>query len=291
MSWRTVVITNRSKLDFKMGYMVVRGPENYRVFLGEIAILLIENPAVSLTGILMEELVNRKIKVIFCDKTRNPVAEVNPYYGSHDCSKKVKLQIAWSAESKGKIWREIVSDKILKQSELLEKIGKFQEARMLKNYISEITDYDVTNREGHAAKVYFNALFGKSFSRGQDNVTNAALNYGYSIILSAFNREIISNGYITQLGLFHDNIFNQFNLGCDFMEPFRILVDRHVYYGNIQELTSHEKYMLIDILNESVIINGSKQTALNAIKIYTKSIFDALNEENENLIKRYSYGL
>ena len=33
------------------------------------------------------------------------------------------------------------------------------------------------------------------------------------LYLSAFNREIVSNGYITQIGLFHDNMFNQFNLG------------------------------------------------------------------------------
>ena len=50
MSWRTVIIANRCKLDLKMGYMVVRGEETKRVFLDEIDILLIENPAVSLTG-------------------------------------------------------------------------------------------------------------------------------------------------------------------------------------------------------------------------------------------------
>ena len=49
---------------------------------------------------------------------------------------------------------------------------------------------DSTNREGHAAKVYFNALFGMSFTRSADTPVNAALNYGYSIILSAFNREV-----------------------------------------------------------------------------------------------------
>ena len=66
------------------------------------------------------------------------------------------------------------------------------------------------------------------FSRTDENSINAALNYGYGIILSVFNREIVSNGYITQLGLFHDNMFNQFNLGSDLMEPFRPLVDRKV---------------------------------------------------------------
>lgn len=49
MSWRTVVITSRCKLDFKMGYMVVRTEETKKVLLDEIAVLLIENPAVSLT--------------------------------------------------------------------------------------------------------------------------------------------------------------------------------------------------------------------------------------------------
>lgn len=54
-------------------------------------------------------------------------------------------------------------------------------------------------------------------SRTAEISTNAALNYGYGIILSAFNREIVMNGYITQIGLFHDYMFNQFNLGCDLM--------------------------------------------------------------------------
>lgn len=67
MSWRTVIIEGRCKLDYRMGYMVVRASEVKRVFLEEIAVLVIENPAVSLTGCLLEELVNRKIKVIFCD--------------------------------------------------------------------------------------------------------------------------------------------------------------------------------------------------------------------------------
>lgn len=64
MSWRTVIITNRCKLDYRMGYMVVRGDEIKRVFVDEIAVLVIENPAVSFTGCLMEALVEKKVKVI-----------------------------------------------------------------------------------------------------------------------------------------------------------------------------------------------------------------------------------
>jgi hypothetical protein len=50
MSWRTVVITSRCKPDYKMGFMVVRAEETKKIFLDEIAILLIENPAVSHNG-------------------------------------------------------------------------------------------------------------------------------------------------------------------------------------------------------------------------------------------------
>ena len=115
---------------------------------------------------------------------------------------------------------------------------------MLISYLPQIEEYDVTNREGHAAKVYFNAVFGMDFSRSQENVTNAALNYGYSLILSAFNREVAANGYLTQLGLFHDNMFNFYNLSCDLMEPFRVLVDRAVKTYGFAELASDEKHLL-----------------------------------------------
>ena len=93
MSWRTVVITKRCKLDYKMGYLVVRDEETKRIFLDEIAILMLENTAISLTGCLLSALVEKKIKVIFCDEKRNPQSELLPLYGSHDCSRKLRTQI------------------------------------------------------------------------------------------------------------------------------------------------------------------------------------------------------
>lgn len=288
MSWRTVVITSRCKLDYKMGFLVVRSDETKKLFIDEIAVLLIENPEVSLTGCLLEALVKKKIRVIFCDEKRTPNAELVPYYNSYDSSRKIKAQIAWSDELKGSIWSDIVAEKIRKQSNFLNEIGKTQESELLRSYLSQIEPHDATNREGHAAKVYFNALFGKDFTRSEENITNAALNYGYSIILSAFNREIVAQGYLTQLGIFHDNMFNHFNLSCDLMEPFRILVDRKVKNMKLTEFTNKEKYLLVDLLNDTVTISQKNQTVLNAIKYYSRSIFDALNEGDNSLIQFYS---
>lgn len=288
MSWRTVVISSRCKLDLKIGSMVIRGEETHRIFLDEIAVLVIENPAVSMTGCLLEALAEKKIRVIFCDGKRSPFAELQPYYGAHDCSRKVREQVQWSADVQGAVWTDIVSEKIRKQADFLEELQKTQEAELIRSYLGQIKLYDATNREGHAAKVYFNGVFGMSFTRSEDCPANAALNYGYSLLLSAFNREITSCGYLTQLGIFHSNMFNPYNLSSDLMEPFRILVDRVVRAQNFSDFGTEKKHMLWNILNDTVQINGMRQTVLRAIQIYTRSVFDALNDADPSKIKFYA---
>lgn len=291
MSWRIIVISKRSKLDLQLGTLVVRNDEITKIVLSEISMIIIESTAVSLTTSLIAELSKRKIKVIFCDEKKNPSCELISYYGSHDTSNKVRKQIVWKENTKEAVWTEIVTEKIRKQKELLNLIGRRQESEQLVAYINEIQVGDKTNREGHAAKVYFNAIFGMDFTRTEDSDINAALNYGYSIILSAFTREITSNGYITQLGIFHDNMFNQFNLASDLMEPFRVLVDKEVLDMRPDKFEHDEKMRLVSILNQEVQIDGKIQYVNNAVKIYCKSIFDALNEDDCSLIRFYKIEL
>ena len=287
MSWRIVVISRRAKLDLELGYLVVRMDEIKKIHLSEISTIMIESTAVSLTTSLLAECAKRKIKIIFCDEKRNPSSELVSYYGSHDTSNKVRKQIVWNDNIKQTVWTEIVTEKIRKQRDFLGDLRK-DECDLLSQYITEIEFNDASNREGHAAKVYFNALFGLDFTRTADNNINAALNYGYSIILSAFNREVVSNGYITQLGLFHDNMFNQFNLACDLMEPFRPLVDKEVYMMDLSEFEHDEKMMLVNILNKEVRIDGKFQYVNNAIKIYCKSVFNALEEKDISMLRFYN---
>lgn len=289
MSWRTVVVSSGCKLDYRLGCLTVRSEETKRVYLDEIAVLIIESTAVSMTEYLISELIRRKIKVIFCDEKRNPAAELVPYAGSHDSSRKLKIQIGWTDGIKKAVWTELMSEKIGKQAEVLEALEKHKEAAMLRRYIEEMEFGDATNREGHAAKVYFNALFGMGFTRSCECPTNAALNYGYSLILSACNREISANGYLNQLGVHHDNMFNSFNLGCDLMEPFRPYVDKTVCKMAYTEFGVDEKHELADILNHEVKHDGTKQTLLNGIKLYVRSVFTALNDEDVSQIRFCGY--
>ena len=122
--------------------------------------------------------------------------------------------------------------------------------------------------------------------------SDLALNYGYSILLSSVNREIVSCGYLTQVGLFHDNMFNHFNLSSDLMEPFRPIVDQQVLkFLPFNEFTKEHKTELIDLLNKEVYIDGRKQYLNNAIKIYCKSVLDALSDNNVSAIKFYQFEL
>ena len=96
MGWRTVVVSKPSKLDLRLGYMVVRDVEsNVQVHISEISVLIIENTASSIITALLWELTKQKIKVIFCDEKQNPSSELVSYYGCHDCSLKFKNKVCF----------------------------------------------------------------------------------------------------------------------------------------------------------------------------------------------------
>lgn len=291
MSWRVVVVSSNAKVDFKMDYLVIRTLEDTRrVHISEIAVLMIESTAVSVTAYALCELIDRKVKVIFCDRQRNPHAELIPCSGSHDSTAKIRQQMAWKTETKEAVWTEIIRAKIRHQRDVLGRLNRPQ-AEMLTDYLREIQLGDATNREGHAAKVYFNALFGMEFSRALPNAINAALNYGYGLLLSAVNREISAAGYLTQIGIFHDNTFNAYNLGCDLMEPLRPLIDYAVKGINPQVFEKDEKYTLVRLLNTEVTFDGKRHVLLYALRLYCASVFRALQSGDVGEIRMIEYEL
>lgn len=286
MSWRVVVISKRSKLDYKMGSLVVRSEDDEkRIFLDDISVLMCETTAISLTAYLLAELTIRKIKVIFCDNQHNPASELIPMYGSYVSSGRIRSQIAWDKDIKAKVWQEITKLKINNQALVLQKAHQNDKSQQLLEYASQVELGDKTNREGHAAKVYFNALFGLDFYRNANDVRNAILNYGYTILLSCFNREIAASGYLTQLGIWHDNAENPFNLGSDLMEPFRPIIDWFAYEHNyFTTFEKEEKMQVLNLLNAKVKIDNTEQYLNNAIGIYARSVFNALTDNDTSKI-------
>lgn len=281
MSFRTVVVTKQSKLSYKNRFLVVKqeGEEKY-IHLSEIDTIIVDSISVSISAYLLKELSDNKINIMFCDEKHNPFGELSSYYSRHNSSKKIKIQIQWKQKEKDKIWKEIVKNKIMNQALLINKISS-ENYDLLLSYIDEVLIGDKSNREGHAAKVYFNTLFGKNFVRNNDDSINAALNYGYAILLSTINKEVVANGFLTQLGIHHKNEFNEFNLTCDLMEPFRVVIDNFVYYNQKRELNTEYKLDIVNILNDTFKYQNKSYILKDIIKMYVKNVLDSVgNVEN-----------
>lgn len=288
MSFRTIVITKQSKISYKNRFLVVKqeNDEKY-IHLSEIDTIIIDSISVSISSYLLKEISDNKINIIFCDEKHNPFGELKSYYLAHNSSKKIIMQSKWSQKKKDELWQLIVKNKITNQALLLNKI-KSKNYNLILSYISDVVIGDKSNREGHAAKIYFNSLFTKKFVRNENDDINSALNYGYAILLSNFNKEIVSNGYLTQLGIHHKNEFNPFNLSCDFMEPFRIIIDNFVWSNKDREFNINYKMGIIDIFNTKFKYNSKQYILKDIIKLYTKNIFDHL-ENDKTYIGFYIY--
>lgn len=281
MSFRTVVIGTQSKLNYKNRYLVVKNEEDEKyIHLSEIDTIIVDSISVSISSYLLKELSDSKINIVFCDEKHNPFGEMKTYYSSHNTSKKIFTQVKWSQNLKDELWKKIVTNKIINQALQLNKIAS-DNYDLLMQYVNEVQAGDKTNREAHAAKVYFNSLFSKKFVRNSDDEINAGLNYGYAILLSTFNKEIACLGYITQLGIHHKNEFNEFNLSCDLMEPFRIIIDNFVYYNRDRNFDKQYKLDLINIFNNKYKYHGKQYSLKDIIKMYTKNTLDSLSEDKE----------
>lgn len=283
MGWRTIVVNTHSKLSYKNHHLVFKSIDRHElIHLSEIDMLLLETTDITLTTMLIKRLIDENILVIFCDDKRLPIGKLLPFYGRHDSSLQLAKQVKWQQDQKAMVWTDIISQKIINQSVRLSQIGFQQQSVSLQRLESELQLFDPSNREGHAARLYFNTLFGNGFNREQDNVTNAGLDYGYSLLLSLFAREIVKNGCMTQFGLKHSNQFNDFNLASDLMEPFRPIVDIIVYENRNLEFKVL-KLALFKIFEANYDYLDRRMYLTNIIADYTKKVVKTLNEEGEGV--------
>lgn len=283
MGWRTVVVNTHSKLTYKNNHLIFKDASRTElIHLSEIDILLLETTDIVLSTMLVKRLIDENVLVIFCDDKRLPTAHLMPYYGRHDSSLQLSKQISWNEETKGFVWTSIISEKILNQAIYLGSCGFYEKSQSIIKLYDGLEIFDPNNREGHAARIYFNTLFGNDFSREQDNDINAALDYGYTLLLSIFAREIALSGCMTQLGLKHANQFNQFNLASDIMEPFRPIIDRIVYENRGSEFVKIKRE-LFSIFSNTFQYNDKEMYLTNIVSDYTKKVIQSLNNPEKGV--------
>ena len=259
--------------------MVRKESDTSKIHLSEISSILLQTTQVYLSAFLLSELAKNKISLVVSDERRNPIGQYLPLYGAHNTAKKVGEQLMWGEPIKKRVWQRVVKDKIYQQARFLEDRDYSKEAKTLHNAVDEVRSGDTTNREAYAARLYFATLFGPDFTREIDSHINAALNYGYAVLLSMVNREIVSRGVLTQCGICHRNEYNQFNLACDFMEPFRPAIDRMVVDFLSNEFNSEIRRILGDVANKNIAYKGGMYRFGSVVSLYVQDCLNALNKK------------
>jgi CRISP-associated protein Cas1 len=287
MSFRTVIINKRAKLETKLGYLVIREKEEEKIFLSEIDSLIIETPSVAITGMLLNEVVKRGINVIFCDEKHLPFSQLVSIYSNTNKNENISKQIKWNDKIKSLVWQEIIKEKIRLQAKNLALRNLTKQQNMLMDYYKKVEENDKTNREGHSAKVYFNSIFFDGFTRDADCCLNLALNYGYAILTSMITREIVNMGFLTEIGIWHCNDNNKFNFSSDLIEPFRPIVDYLVMLME-DDATDYKNHMKKLFLIK-VKINNQEIFLSSAISIYIRRIINILNGEKVDVLQIENY--
>lgn len=291
MSWRVVYISEAEEMKLYLDNLkVIKGEQEVLIPLSDIHTIVVDNHRTVVTGRLMNKLAEYHILLIFCDESHHPNVFSLGLYSHYRVYGVLYKQINWSDDAKGRMWQRFVQIKIRNQASLLEYLEKDQNiVNRLRTLANHVEFEDRTNREGHAAKLYFNELFGDSFQRMRGSVdpVNAALNYGYIVLRACVARSVVAHGLHPAFGIGHRNQFNAFNLVDDCMEVFRPVIDFWVAMTIKDEndyLTWETKQQLIRRLSSKILIDGQRQTVLNAIDLFVQSFIKAMNENNDKLL-------
>ncbi|NMM63708.1 type II CRISPR-associated endonuclease Cas1 [Clostridium sp. P21] len=286
MSFRSVIISNSANLSLRNSNLVINNEDEFQIPIEDISVLVIEGISVRLTNRLLSKLSENNVATIICDETHLPSSIVLPLNTHYRSYKVLKQQLNQSQAFSKRIWQGIIKQKLCNQGKCLD-ILSLNGGEFLGKLSSSVESGDKGNKEAIGAKYYFKCLFGENFTRDDENGINSALNYGYAIIRSAVARALVMYGFNTALGVNHCNELNSFNLGDDFMEPFRPIVDLWVYnnveYDDI--LTKEHRIDLVDLINYECTIDGQNHSILNAIDKMISSYTTACSKKDFRLLK------
>lgn len=287
MAYKVILIESECSLYLKLNSLIInKGEGDISIPLDDISMIVLDNLKINFTVRLVSTLAEHNIGVIVCNMEHLPIGFYSSYDNYGRISKTISYQINKSKEFYDKLWKEIMYNKIINQKRVLELLDKKDTTDKLKQLADEIEDGDPTNREAHAAKVYFNTLMDTTFSRGNDNLLiNSGLNYGYTILRSYFARLCVGYGLNSQIGIHHKNEYNRFNLVDDLMEPFRPFVDMVAYKMLKDEdyFKPEHRHELINLLNHKVKYMDKKMFIANMIEEYVIEYAALLSGKREDI--------
>lgn len=286
---RTLYFTNPCHLSVQNSQLLIRKrdseQEDRTVPIEDIGIVVLENPAITLGLALIQRLVENNVAVIFCDPKHMPGAMLLPADANHVHAEVLRLQIEAKLPPLKRLWQQTVQAKIRNQADLLRRRNP-DAAAQLDRLAGEVRSDDADNREGVAARLYWQHLFGDpGFTRERDAPgENALLNYGYAILRAATARALVSSGLLCALGIHHRNRYNAYALADDMMEPYRAFVDCKVCdiledQDPPEDLSPELKMRLLELLTMDTILGESRKPLMVALSSTTASLVRCLRGE------------
>ncbi len=277
--------------------VIHKDERKYTLPLSDLGIIVIDGIKTNITTRLLSVCSQYNVVLVFCDKKHLPAGMYLPFNQHSRTVKAIRKQIRWRTHEKEALWKNIVKYKINNQSQILyHYTGNKEKYFQLQEYMEKVMAGDRTNREGHAAKVYFNTLFGKEFYRGIDCIENAMLNYGYAVIRAYIARSIVGYGYNPGIGIFHKSEYNSFCLADDILEVFRPLVDAYVILqlldnANMEFLTQEIRSTLVDILSKRILFEGKYRKVSTVINKFTLQCFNILDPDRKGIVKLNNFDI
>ena len=298
MAFRSIMIESPAQLSLRDEQLVIRTDREHTVPMEDISALLLENRRSTITTAALARLGQCGCAVFLCDEKHIPCAVLTPFQQHSRALTVLRNQMEATEPLKKRLWQSVVKAKISNQALCLRLAGKESEAQALFSLADRVRSGDSENAEATAAQLYFPALFGEGFTRGEENGYNAALNYGYAILRGCTARTLAVYGFLPSMGIHHRSALNAFNLADDLMEPFRPLVDLlvHSFTDQEEELTPERKRALFNCLNLEMLSGGQRHSVSYAIDREIQSLRRAMEEKQPVLtlpalteLKQHSY--
>lgn len=285
MAWKTIVISKPARLRVENDQLVIAQEGTVAFPIEDISALMIESPEVLLTSFLLNRLAEYGVALLVCDRKHLPCMAGLPFVGHSRLAAVQRMQLETSLPFRKRCWQAIAIRKICNQAACLRILGR-PKADMLASLAARVGSGDPENLESVAAREHFEAVFGPAFSRGEEDGTNSALNYGYAVLRASVARGLVMHGFLPAHGIHHHSELNQFNLADDFVEPLRPLVDLCVAGMRPEgQLSKQHRETLVSLLYAEVLIDGKRQPVCHATELMAASFLAACQKKDPGLLK------
>jgi len=274
VAWRSVMISRPARLRREHFSLAIDQEETAFVPFEDIAVIVLNHREITLTHPVLSACAEYGIGLYATGANHQPAGVFLPFLPHSRTTRMLRKQLGIARPAAKQARASIVRRKIENQAACLKLCGA-KGADRLASYARRVRSGDPDNLEAQAAAYYFARLFGADFTRSAVHGTNAALDYGYAVLRGAIARGLVAHGLHPTVGLFHDSEQNAFNLADDLIEPFRPLVDLHVFkHAAMTEgkLTPADKQALVALLHVDVGMSQGRMSVLSAIEYAVESL-------------------